>query len=296
MPTSDDKIVERTAPRSDHLSACDNAPNCKTYTDGQGRERVRFKTGMEPGTSDYTKRVAQRDLPSHLFEKRVNGPMVPWTAADTAKMNEQEKIDAGLHSYFTFGDASIFWGCWVDPVQALGNLSTPCASTGACDSSSPWSLPVEYVTPTDFEEIDETLSITATGHYPPNQYTQFLQAITTAVSAPGLVRRTPGVTIDSGDIDKRDTGPEDAPTDTITHGPVGSCDIAQFSDFVSASVYNGENLVGTIDATMTLASNADSFCKGFIGKAVSIGSAVAGMFPEGGPLAGTLGVATAACG
>ena len=94
---------------------------------------------------------------------------------------------------------------------------------------------------------------------------------------------------------KLDTGPEDAPTDTITQGPAGSFDVAQFSDFVNVSVYNGQDLVGSIDATMTLASNTDSFCRGFLGKALCIGSAGAGLFPDGGPLAGTLGVVTAAC-
>ena len=153
----------------------------------------------------------------------------------------------------------------MDPVQALGNLSTPCASTGACDSSSPWTLPVQYVTPSDFMEIDDTLSMTATCHYPPDQYDQFLQAVTTAVSAPSPVQWSRGVTIDSGDINRRDTGPEDDPGDTITHGPVGSYDVAKFSNFVSMSVFNGIDMVGSIDATMTLASNADSFYKSVVG-------------------------------
>ena len=295
VPTTNKILVERAVAKANHISACEAAPNCETYTDGQGRERVRFKKGMEPGTSDYNHRMTRRDPSSNLFEKRVDGPMVKMTAADKKKLDAVVKADAGLHTYVTIGDTAIYWGCSVDPVQALGNLSAPCASTGACDSSSPWTLPVTYVTPNDYEETDQTLSITASGHYPPDDYNQFLQAVTTAVSGPNVVRWSRGVTVDSGDIDKRDTGPEDAPTDTITHGPVGSCDVAQFSDFISISVYNGENLRGTIDATMTMVMNTPSFCTGVVGKALQIGSAVAGMFPDGGPLAGTLGMVSASC-
>ena len=286
---------ENAAAKAEQISACEAAPNCETYTDDQGRERVRFKSGMEPGTSDYTHRMTRRGPSSHSSEKRVDGPVVKMTAAQKQKLDALKKADAGLHTYVTIGDTAIYWGCWVDPVQALGNLSAPCASTGACDSSSPWTLPVTYVTPSDFEETDQTLSITASGHYPPDEYDQFLQAVTTAVSGPNVVRWSRGVTVDSGDIDKRDTGPEDAPTDEITHGPVGSCDVAQFADFISISVYDGKNLVGSIDATMSLAMNTPSFCTGVLGKALQIGSAVAGMFPNGGPLAGTLGMVTASC-
>lgn len=289
------KLVDRAVAKADHLAACEAAPNCETYTDDQGRERVRFKSGIEPGTSDHNQRMTRRDLSSHLFEKRVDGPMVKMTAADKNKLDAVVKADAGRHTYVTVGDTAIYWGCSVDPVQALGNLSAPCASTGACDSSSPWSLGVTYVTPTHFAETQQTLSITASGHYPPDEYDQFLQAVTTAVSGPNVVRWSRGVTVDSGDIDKRDTGPEDAPTDTITHGPTGSCDIAQFSDFISVSVYNGESLVGNIDATMSMIMNTPSFCTGAVGKVLQIGSAVAGMFPNGGPLAGTLGMVTASC-
>ena len=295
VSSNNENLVDRAVAKADHISACEAAPNCETYTDDQGRERVRFKSGMEPGTSDYNHRMKRRDPSSLSFEKRVDGPVVKMTAADKKKLEDLKKADADLHTYVTIGDTAIYWGCSVDPVQALGNLSAPCASTGACDSSSPWTLPVTYVTPSDFEETDQTLSITATGHYPPDEYDQFLQAVTTAVSGPNVVRWSRGVTVDSGDIDKRDTGPEDAPTDEITHGPVGSCDVAQFSDFISISVYDGKNLVGSIDATMSMVMNTPSFCTGAIGKVLQIGSAVAGMFPNGGPLAGTLGTVTASC-
>ena len=129
--------MDRVAAKVDHISACEAASNCEAYTDDQGRERVRFKSGMEPGTADYAQRMTRRDPSSHSFEKSVDGPMVKMTAADKKKLEDVEKADAGLHTYVTIGDTAIYWGCLADPVQALGNLSAPCASTGACDSSSP---------------------------------------------------------------------------------------------------------------------------------------------------------------
>ena len=160
MSTNNEHFVERAVAKADHISPCEAAPSCEMYTDDRGRERVRSKSGMEPGTSDYNHRMARCDLYSHSFQKCIDGPMVKMTAADTKKLDDVEKADAGRPTYLTIGDTAKYWGFSVDPLQAVGDLSAPCASTGACDSSSPWTLPVTYVTPSDFEETDQTLSIT----------------------------------------------------------------------------------------------------------------------------------------
>ena len=64
---------------------------------------------------------------------------------------------------------------------------------------------------------------------------------------------------------------------------------------MSITVYDGESLVGSIDATMSMVMNTPISCTGAVGKVLQIGSVVAGMFSNGGPLTGILGMVTVSC-
>lgn len=120
------------------LVACQRATNCETYTDPSGLERIRFKAGMEPGSKDYDKPVgnlAKRDT--------TDAPGYPQTQV-------------------TVGDQTLWWGCGVDPVQTINNLSSICDTSGECVSNEPWTLPIEYVSPDPSPEQSATLTLTAT--------------------------------------------------------------------------------------------------------------------------------------
>ncbi|CAF9939444.1 hypothetical protein IMSHALPRED_001349 [Imshaugia aleurites] len=253
------------------LAACQRATNCETYTDPSGLQRIRFKAGMEPGSDDYDKRVgnlAKRDT--------TDAPGYPKTQV-------------------TVGDATLWWGCGVDPVQTINNLSSICATSGECVSNSPWTLPIEYVTPDSDPEQSATLTLTATGGYPSWLRNGLVGAMQQAAGAKGLITWDRGQSFGSNDITgKRDTGPEDDPTD-YTDGPEGKCDVASFTSYFGLQILqDADTIIGHIDMVASVPDLQSGLCAA-LGGVTALTGAVASMFPEGAPYAGILGAITAGC-
>ena len=139
---------------------CTGAGNCETWVDSAGNVRNRFKRGMEPGTEDYTLHLAKRDT------------SYPQTQ-------------------ITVGDATIVWGCGIDPVATLNNVSAICSTSGQCITNAPWSIPVQYVSsnPGGYSPaaVADTLTLNADGTYPAWLRNGLVEALQTAAAAPGLV-------------------------------------------------------------------------------------------------------------
>ena len=256
-------------PSDPFLAACQRATNCESYTDPTGLKRIRFKAGMAPGSEDYDKRVgnlAKRDT--------TYAPGYPQTQV-------------------TVGDQKLWWGCGVDPVQAINNLSSICETSGECVSNDPWTLPIEYVVPGTAQSA--TLTLTATGGYPSWLRNGLVGAMQQAAQAKGLITWDRGVAYGWNDIDKkRDTGPEDAPTDP-TDGPRGYCDVASFTSYFGLQILqDADTIVGHIDMVASVPDLESGLCAALGGVAALTG-AVASMFPEGAPFAGILGAISAGC-
>jgi len=79
----------------DTLARCEDAPNCEIYTADDGL-RIRFKAGMEPGSSDYAARFPN----------------------DTGTGEHAALVGRNTQTHVTFGDTSINYGT-TNPCDAL---------------------------------------------------------------------------------------------------------------------------------------------------------------------------------
>lgn len=179
----------------------------------------------------------------------------------------------------------------------MNNLSSICATSGECVSNSPWTLPIEYVSPAAAEQ-SATLTLTATGGYPSWLRNGLVGAMQQAAGAKGLITWDRGQSFGQNDINKkmkkRDTAAEDDPADSMDD-PVGTCDVASFTSYFGLQILqDADTIIGHIDMVASVPDLQSGFCA-VLGGPTALTGAVASMFPEGAPLAGILGAVTAGC-
>lgn len=253
-------VARSPSSKPEYIVACEAADNCETYTDpSSGYTNIRFKAGMEPGSDDYKTRVA------NSYVKRQSG--YPQTQV-------------------TVGDATIFWGCDVDPVATLGNISDICATSGQCVSNAPYTQDVTYAVPGQDTTSKETLSITATGTYPSWIRNGLVEAVQAAMSGNGVVETTNVDYGVYGPINKNGIQTEEE-----------SCNVAKAPSFIGLDVYSAENVLeATISVTMTIVDPESGFCASGVGDAAASTGAIAGAFgPVGAGIAAIFGVISATC-
>ena len=262
LPLSDSMPVARSpSSKPEYIVACEAADNCETYTDpSSGYTNIRFKSGMEPGSDDYKTRVA------NSYVKRQSG--FPKTQV-------------------TVGDATIFWGCDVDPVAILDKVSDVCATSGACISNAPYTQDVTYVDPVQTSTTTETLSITATGTYPSWMRNGLVKAVQTVMSGNGVVETTK--------MEYGVAGPINKDGIQITEG---SCNVAKAPSFIGLGVFSSANVLEAyLQVTVTMVKPDSGFCGGELGNAAALTGAIAGAFgPVGAGIAAIFGVISATCG
>ena len=110
---SNANVAKRSDTQSPAITACENASNCETYVDPNGKTKIRFKQGMEPGSKHYTERMASRDL-----QKRIQGPVVvpghnTFQVKPAAELKPQIKTASGRKTQITLSDNQI-WVCNAD--------------------------------------------------------------------------------------------------------------------------------------------------------------------------------------
>lgn len=243
------------------FTACEAADNCETYPDPvSGQTNIRFKSGMEPGSADYETRVG------NSYAKRQSG--YPQTQV-------------------TVSDATILWGCDVDPVATLNNVSSICATSGQCIDNSAWTEDVTYGIPGQDVTTPETLTLTAQGTYPSWIRNGLVQGLQAAMSANGLVDTQPVNYIVT-------TGP------TNRNGPQiagRSCTVAKAPSFVGLGVYSAENVLeATISVSASIGTPGSGFCASGVAQASALTGAIAGAFgPVGAGIGAIFGTISAAC-
>ncbi|KAK0511185.1 hypothetical protein JMJ35_006737 [Cladonia borealis] len=265
---STNSVLEGRSPssQSSYITACEAADNCETYIDPtSGRTNIRFKAGMEPGTDDYNSRVANSKI------KRQNGS--PYTQV-------------------TLGDHTISWGCGIDPVATLGNVSSICATSGQCIPTDSWSTTVDFpLLPPENSKNSETLTITATGTYPSWSRNGLIEAVQAVMSAQGVI--TDSTVPFETETDSHPTGTR-PPQKRVDSDD--SCTLAQAPNYIGLGVYFADDaLMSTFDVTITLQEQTNGFCSKFSSIAALTG-AIAGAFgPIGADLAAIFGSISASC-
>ena len=258
---SSDSLLPTRSTQPNWITSCEAATNCETYTDPTTDQlNIRFKAGMEPGTDDYE----MRHDPTKV--KRQGG--YPTTQV-------------------TIGDGLEFWGCDVDPVATLNNVSSICATTGQCVPDT-WSLPVTYVTPTADVSAAETLSITATGTYPSWIRNGLVAGVQAAMSANGLVvENTANYFVNTGG-DNHASGQQ---------SNAFSCSVATAPNFVGLGVYSAPNtLEATIAVSIAVTTPDPGFCGEGVAQVSALSGAMVGAFGAAGAALGAIfGAVSAGC-
>ena len=247
---------------------CDGTGNCETYLNAAGITRIRFKRGMEPGSADYENRMSK---------------------------NKVKRDGTYPQTTITLGDATIPWGCDIDPVATLNNVSAICATTGQCIDNAPWSTSVQYITPnpgnTASPPVGDTLTISATGTYPAWMRNGIISALQTAAGAPGAINwdRDQFWSTPPEKKLRRDNIP-------IPNPITGRCDVATFPSYIGLNVYSSAtDLEAFVDVSISLPKPSGGFCASFGSPGVGLAGAIAGAFPEGAPLATVFGLVSAVC-
>ena len=261
LPDNPMPVARSPSSEPGYISACEAADNCETYIDpASGYTNIRFKTGMEPGSDDYKSRVANSRV------KRQSG--YPKTLV-------------------TVGDATIFWGCDVDPVETLAKVGDICATSGSCVSNAPYSKDVTYVVPGQTSSKGETLTIGATGTYPTWIRNGLVKAVQAAMSGKGIVHTTKveyGVA--TGVINRDGIQLKDE-----------SCNVAKAPSFIGLGVFSAVNVLeATMQVTATMVDPEPGFCGSEVGDVAALTGAIVGAFGAvGAALAAIFGVVSATC-
>lgn len=261
--SSSNLLLEDPSPsaQASYITACEAADNCETYIDPiTGRPSIRFKTGMEPGTDDYTSRLAKSKT------KRQSG---------------------SLTTSITFDDTTISWGCGIAPATTLGNVSSLCHASGQCIPTDSWSTSAFFgPAPPSGASSSETLTITANGVYPSGMSNDLVQGVQVAMRAKGVITTSTLNFVDFTRPTNGDRPPQKRDDD--------SCQVAKAPDYIGLGVYSSPNgpLEAFIQVTITLQRPENGFCA----KISSITGAIAGAFgPVGADLAAIFGVVSASC-
>lgn len=83
----------------DPIAQCDAAPNCETYDTPHGK-KIRFKTGMEPGSTDYAARFPNSTV-NAVIEKRNTQTHVTY-GSDTILYGTVNPCDVLHHCLFDY--------------------------------------------------------------------------------------------------------------------------------------------------------------------------------------------------
>ena len=246
--------------KTSYVTACENAVNCETYKLSNGHTSIRFIKGMEPGTTDYADRL----------------------------LRFKAKREDTTTTQVTVSDKTAYWGCGIDPVATLNNVSSICETSGQCISNSPWSTDIEYVDPTDtqngYDASSGTLTISATGTYPSWIRNGLVAGLQGAMGAKDVITTsTVTYAVTDGAINKN--GPQ-------MHGE--DCTVATAPSYVGLGVYSAPNvLMATISAEISAVGSDGG--NGLCGTAGIVG-AIAGAFGPGGAVVGAIfGTVSASC-
>ena len=203
---------------------------------------------------------------------------------------------AAIATKIDFADAKMSWGCNVDPIQTMGNLSSACPAGDASCPNGVFSIPIQSIQPPPSgsppgasvnNPVPSTLDFAVTGSYPSSMRDGMLELVKVAAGQNiKWYRGVPWLT-----HVMRDTAVEAAPSSLMNQR--GTCDIAVQSSGIDVTRWDG---VGTSQITVKVVNSVMSsgFCSDF--SSVGVGSAVMGMIPQvGGGLAAIFGVVTAGC-
>ena len=246
-PLSSDKS------KTSYVTACENAVNCETFKLPNGHTSIRFIKGMEPGTTDYADRL----------------------------LRSKVKREDTTTTQVTVSDKTAYWGCGIDPVATLNNVSSICDTSGQCISNSPWSTDIIYVDPTDSNSgsTSGTLTISATGTYPSWIRNGLVAGLQGAMGAKGVSTSSTatylviGFAKDGGSYQEH-------------------CTVATAPSYVGLGVYSAPNvLMATISAEISASGGGDGLCGG-----AGIVGAIAGAFgPVGAAVGAIFGTVSASC-
>ena len=215
---------------------------------------------MEPGSTDYKTRVA----------------------------NSYAKRDGTYpQTQVTVSDATILWGCDVDPVATLNNVSAICATSGQCINNSPWTEDVTYAIPGQDVTTPETLTINAQGTYPSWIRNGLVEGVQAAMSAKGLINtQTVNYIVTTGPTNKNGQQIEGE-----------SCTVATAPSFIGLGVYSAENVLeATISVSASIGTPGSGSCASGVAQTSALTGAIAGSFvPVGAGIGAVFGAISAAC-
>ena len=261
---------------------------------------------MEPGSADYTARMAKARAKAKAKSKLRN--------RDDGDDGDQPE------THVTIGDHKILWGCNVDPVAEPGHLGDMCHTSGQCDDSSPYEKIVKYIPSTDGPYAgglqDKQLTIKATGNYPVPLRNGLVQAIQNAAGADGVIawhrgvewfdQLEPGKGKRAGRAEKRLTrgsgsgraSKRETPAIADPHQDRGNCDVAELSTHIGLNVYSSpDTLEATMEATAEYPNDENDevgYCTAK--KDINIAGSISGALgAPGAVVAGFLGVIKAEC-
>ncbi|KAG8527316.1 uncharacterized protein KY384_008060 [Bacidia gigantensis] len=249
-------LLSRAPPNSDVVSRCENAVNCETYHDDNGKLKVRFKEGQEPGTDAYNQ--------LHKFRK--------------------VKRD-GASTSVTLSDSTIWWGCDIDVIQTLDHIGDICKTSGSCVTSEPWTTDVKYVDPGDVQPESDVLKISATGHYPPWLRNGIVEAVKATYSADGVI-----------DSQTTEYSAITGPSDYMGGPKVSmqQCKTSKAPQEIDIGFFSAPNIMeATIQVIVTVEQVENGFCSKGLPLAAAVTSAFGAW---GAGIAAIFGTVSATCG
>lgn len=274
-------LLEGRATTPDYILACEAASNCATFTDSTGQVQVK---GVTAGTSTTSVKVTSTT---------VEGITYP-------------------HTFVTVGDQQIPWGCDLNPVATLGNLSNAdmCPLSGMCIvGQASYSQPVGYIAAkpsgTAAAPVPATMTIQAQGTYVPDLRDLMVEAIQGV--AGGMMKKDLGQKWEGSDAgtSKRSLSSDDGansnnhkrdviPTETTTQG---TCDIYTMASSIGVSYYEtASSLTASMSAVITLQDPDEGFCGSEGQSILGLAGLIAGATPGGQAVSLGLGAISGVCG
>jgi hypothetical protein len=195
---------------------CGPDSNCDSYTDDKGRQRIRFREGMGPGTEQY----------EALFG---TGEDFEASAADE------------ITTQITTSDTSINYGCGTDISLYLDRINEICATTGSCVGTDEVSEEFGTIRP-NFGRDQVVVTMKADGEYPGGLRNAFIESIKkTSILDAITIQRV-----------LFDPVPPPCPLPPCTVPDPIECNVHFHSDFIATNrIVNGTLLQGFMEATIS---------------------------------------------
>ena len=246
--------------QTDVISRCENAVNCETYQDDKGKLRVRFIEGQEPGTEAFD---------------------------NLHKSTKKGKRDGGASTSVTLSNDTIWWGCGIDVVSTLAHVGDVCKTSGSCLTSEPWSETVDWADPNAGTSGTDTLTLSATGNYPPWLRDGIVDAVQATYSANGV-------------ITTQDTQFQ-ASEGFNQNGPIYSlqlCTISQAPQEIDIVYFSAPNVMeAIIQVIATVQPVNNGFCAQGVAQGLALVGAISSAFGAWGAGIGAIfGTISAVCG